>query len=226
MKGTKYLTTILSLILVTALLFTGCGKKDTEAVVSEVVEEIEEAEPVDETEPVEEVETAEPTEVNNGEYNGAGEDVEVEGEIVEGTALTQEEIEELKASATTSNEKLYIDIYEQITQNGSYTDEYGTLSKAVGKPDGSWRRMTDAEAQAIIAQGEDAEGYYAAEAELESSSSIWFCIGANRVNMDTVYYDYYAWEEDAKANPLPKKEIKILTPETDPELYRALKGLD
>lgn len=28
MKGTKYLTTILSLILVTALLFTGCGKKE------------------------------------------------------------------------------------------------------------------------------------------------------------------------------------------------------
>lgn len=202
-------------------MFTGCGKKDAEPVVSEVVEEIEEAEPVDETEPVEEVETAEPTEVSNGEYNGAGEDVEVDGEVVGGSTLTQEEIEELKASATTSNEKLYIDIYEQITQNGSYTDEYGTLSKAVGKPDGSWRRMTDAEAQAIIAQGEDAEGYYAAEAELESSSSIWCYMEG-----DTVYYDYYAWEEYAKANPLPKKEIKILTPETDPELYRALKGLD
>ena len=212
---------LLVISFLTVLMFTGCGKKDAEPVVSEVVEEIEEAEPVDETEPVEEVETAEPTEVNNGEYNGAGEDVEVEGEIVEGTALTQEEIEELKASATTSNEKLYIDIYEQITQNGSYTDEYGTLSKAVGKPDGSWRRMTDAEAQAIIAQGEDAEGYYAAEAELESSSSIWCYIEG-----DTVYYDYYAWEEYAKAHPLPKKEIKILTPETDPELYRALKGLD
>ena len=212
---------LLVISFLTVLMFTGCGKKDAEPVVSEVVEEIEEAEPVDETEPVEEVETAEPTEVSNGEYNGAGEDVEVEGEIVEGTALTQEEIEELKASATTSNEKLYIDIYEQITQNGSYTDEYGTLSKAVGKPDGSWRRMTDAEAQAIIAQGEDAEGYYAAEAELESSSSIWCYIEG-----DTVYYDYYAWEEYAKAHPLPKKEIKILTPETDPELYRALKGLD
>lgn len=152
------------------------------------------------------------SEVSNGEYNGAGEDVEVEGEIVEGTALTQEEIEELKASATTSNEKLYIDIYEQITQNGSYTDEYGTLSKAVGKPDGSWRRMTDAEAQAIIAQGEDAEGYYAAEAELESSSSIWCYIEG-----DTVYYDYYAWEEYAKAHPLPKKEIK--TAETWEDLF-------
>ena len=171
MKGTKYLTTILSLILVTALLFTGCGKKDTEAVVSEVVEEIEKAEPVEETEPVEEVEITEPEEtIAVEEEIQQQEDVEVEGEIVEGTALTQEEIDELKASATTSNEKLYIDIYEQITQNGSYTDEYGTLSKAVGKPDGSWRRMTDAEAQAIIAQGEDAEGYYAAEAELERSS--------------------------------------------------------
>ena len=212
---------LLVISFLTVLMFTGCGKKDAEPVVSEVVEEIEEAEPVDETEPVEEVETAEPTEVSNGEYNGAGEDVEVEGEVVGGSTLTQEEIEELKASATTSNEKLYIDIYEQITQNGSYTDEYGTLSKAVGNPDGSWRRMTDAEAQAIIAQGEDAEGYYAAEAELEGKN--WFYMDGKT---GTIYYDYYAWEEYAKAHPLPKKEIKILTPETDPELYRALKGLD
>ena len=153
--------------------------------------------------------------VENGEAEGnVGADVEVDGEVVEGSTLTQEEIEELKASATTSNEKLYIDIYEQITQNGSYTDEYGTLSKAVGKPDGSWRRMTDAEAQAIIAQGEDAEGYYAAEAELESSSSIW-CYMDDRTG--TVYYDYYAWEENAKANPLPKKEVK--TAETWEDLF-------
>ena len=213
---------LLATLTATILLFTGCEKKDAEPVVSEIVEEIEEAEPVDETEPVEEVETAEPTEVSNGEYNGAGEDVEVEGEIVEGTALTQEEIEELKASATSSGDQYSLTLYEEVTKNGTYTDEYGrTFNKVVGKPDNSWRRMTDAEAQAIIAQGEDAEGYYAAEAELESSSSIWCYMEG-----DTVYYDYYAWEEYAKAHPLPKKEIKILTPETDPELYRALKGLD
>ena len=215
---------LLVISFLTVLMFTGCGKKDAEPVVSEIVEEIEEAEPVEETEPVEEVETAEPTEVNNGEYNGAGEDVEVEGEIVEGTALTQEEIEELKASATTSNEKLYIDIYEQITQNGSYTDEYGTLSKAVGKPDGSWRRMTDAEAQAIIAQGEDAEGYYAAEAELESSSSIWCYIAG-----DTVYYDYYAWLDSDASKPADTgsdyKDGEDLKRD-NPELYDRLMKFD
>ena len=213
MKGTKYLTTILSLILVTALLFTGCGKKDTEAVVSEIVEEIEEAEPVDETEPVEEVETAEPTEVSNGEYNGAGEDVEVEGEVVGGSTLTQEEIDELKASAETDLAKKNIDRYEIIINGGTYTDGYGGVyDKVVGKPDNSWRRMTDAEAQAIIAQGEDAEGYYAAEAELEGTS--WRYMDGRT---GTIYYDYYAWEENAKANPLPKKEVefKELTEEED-----------
>ena len=215
---------LLVISFLTVLMFTGCGKKDAEPVVSEVVEEIEEAEPVDETEPVEEVETAEPTEVNNGEYNGAGEDVEVEGEIVEGTALTQEEIEELKASATTSNEKLYIDIYEQITQNGSYTDEYGTLSKAVGKPDGSWRRMTDAEAQAIIAQGEDAEGYYAAEAELEGKN--WFCMDGKT---GTIYFDYYAWLDSDASKPADTgsdyKDGEDLKRD-NPELYDRLMKFD
>ena len=217
---------LLATLTATILLFTGCEKKDAEPVVSEIVEEIEEAEPVDETEPVEEVETAEPTEVSNGEYNGAGEDVEVDGEVVGGSTLTQEEIEELKASATTSNEKLYIDIYEQITQNGSYTDEYGTLSKAVGKPDGSWRRMTDAEAQAIIAQGEDAEGYYAAEAELESSSSIW-CYMDDRTG--TVYYDYYAWLDSDASKPADTgsdyKDGEDLKRD-NPELYDRLMKFD
>ena len=193
------------------LMFTGCGKKDAEPVVSEVVEE---TEPVAEIEPVEEVETTEPEEtIAVEEEIQQQEDVEVEGEIVEGTALTQEEIDELKASATSSGDQYSLTLYEEVTKNGTYTDEYGrTFNKVVGKPDGSWRRMTDAEAQAIIAQGEDAEGYYAAEAELESSSSIWCYMEG-----DTVYYDYYAWEENAKANPLPKKEIK--TAETWEDLF-------
>ena len=215
---------LLATLTATILLFTGCGKKDTEPVVSEVVEE---TEPVAEIEPVEEVETTEPEEtIAVEEEIQQQEDVEVEGEIVEGTALTQEEIEELKASATTSNEKLYIDIYEQITQNGSYTDEYGTLSKAVGKPDGSWRRMTDAEAQAIIAQGEDAEGYYAAEAELESSSSIW-CYMDDRTG--TVYYDYYAWLDSDASKPADTgsdyKDGEDLKRD-NPELYDRLMKFD
>lgn len=211
----------------TMLVFTGCGNKENDAVpvVAEAVEDVKETESDEgdeDTTPIEET-----TGNENGECNEAGEGVEVDGEIVEGTTLTQEQIEALKADATSSGDQYSLTIYEEVTKNGTYTDEYGrTFNKVVGKPDGSWRRMTDAEAQAILDQGKGAEGYYAAEAELESSSSIWFCIGVNRVNMDTVYYDYYAWEEDAKANPLPKKEIKILTPETDPELYRALKGLD
>ena len=121
---------LLATLTATILLFTGCEKKDAEPVVSEIVEEIEEAEPVDETEPVEEVETAEPTEVSNGEYNGAGEDVEVEGEIVEGTALTQEEIDELKASATSSGDQYSLTLYEEVTKNGTYTDEYSNFRRS------------------------------------------------------------------------------------------------
>lgn len=295
MKGTKYLTIILSLILVTVLLFTGCGKKeetvtaitseqfttlyenaksiyaetpelfaedaekpsidldsvtDSEIPVSEAItlnevlqtlgeenlsnesfdkeldEAITKAESIDliikayeaiakrdgyatnQQDGLNEgsvVDRGDQSEVSNGEYNGSGEDVEVEGEIVEGTTLTKEEIDELKANATSSGDQYSLTLYEEVTKNGTYTDEYGrTFNKVVGKPDGSWRRMTDAEAQAIIAQGKDAEGYYAAEAELESSSSIWCYI-----NNDTVYYDYYAWLENAKANPIPKKEVKF-----------------
>ena len=33
----------------------------------------------------------------------------------------------------------------------------------------------------------------------------------------TIYYEYYAWEENAKANPIPKKEIK--TAETWEDLF-------
>ena len=201
-------------------MFTGCGKKDTEPVVSEVVEE---TEPVAEIEPVEEVETTEPEEtIAVEEEIQQQEDVEVDGEVVGGSTLTQEEIEELKASAPSNIAKENVEIYEKIINGGTYTGGYGGVyDKVVGKPDNSWRRMTDAEAQAIIAQGEDAEGYYAAEAELEGKN--WFYMDGKT---GTIYYDYYAWEEYAKAHPLPKKEIKILTPETDPELYRALKGLD
>ena len=47
---------LLVISFLTVLMFTGCGKKDAEPVVSEVVEE---TEPVAEIEPVEEVETVE-----------------------------------------------------------------------------------------------------------------------------------------------------------------------
>lgn len=124
-------------------MFTGCGKKDAEPVVSEIVEEIEEAEPVEETEPVEEVETAEPTEVSNGEYNGAGEDVEVDGEVVEGSTLTQEEIDELKASGDSSFQ-MALDAYEAITSGGTYTaSSTGVVfDKVVGTPgEDGWVRV-------------------------------------------------------------------------------------
>ena len=205
------------------LMFTGCGKKDTEPVVSEVVEE---TEPVAEIEPVEEVETTEPEEtIAVEEEIQQQEDVEVDGEVVGGSTLTQEEIDELKASATSSGDQYSLTLYEEVTKNGTYTDEYGrTFNKVVGKPDGSWRRMTDAEAQAIIAQGEDAEGYYAAEAELEGTS--WRYMEGRT---GTIYYDYYAWLDSDASKPADTgsdyKDGEDLKRD-NPELYDRLMKFD
>ena len=272
MKGTKYLTTILSLILVTALLFTGCGKKeetvtaitseqfttlyenakaiyaetpelfaedaekpsidldsvtDSEIPVSEAItlnevlqtlgeenlsnesfdkeldEAITKAEAIDlilrAYEAIAErdgykttselglnegsvVGRGDQSEVSNGEYNGAGEDVEVEGEIVEGTALTQEEIDELKANAPSDAAKRGIEAYEAISAGGTYTSSStgNTFDKVVGTP------------------GED--GWCKFD-------------GVNK----TIYYDYDAWMEAASASVPPKKEVK--TAETWEDLF-------
>lgn len=270
MKGTKYLTIILSLILVTTLLFTGCGKKEetvtaitseqfttlyenAKAIYAETpelfaedaekpsidLEDISDADiPVSEAITLNEVlqtlgeenlsnesfdkeldeaitkaesidliikayeaiakrdgyatnqqdglnegsvvDRGDQSEVNNGEYNGAGEDVEVDGEVVEGTTLTQEELDELKANTTDSAFQMGLDAYEAITSGGTYSIEELTYTKVVGTPnEDGWCRFDDP--------------------------------------TGTIYFDYDAWLEAASASVPPKKEIK--TAETWEDLF-------
>ena len=147
---------LLVISLLTVIMFTGCGKKDTDM--------------------VEEVEPTEPEET-----------IEVEEEAVaEDVPLTQEELDKLNAEATTDAQKEALDAYETITKEGTWTDAYGvTYTEVVGKPDGSWRRMTDAEAEKTLeTAGITSDEYYYAQAELQ---------GKDYVEYDTVtgivYYD-------------------------------------
>lgn len=155
-------TTILSISA-----FTGCNSTDNSSLVSafsDSIMEIEIPEPADS--------------LNEGvSLNRGNTDTEIEGangsqgsieetdqsEFVDGTALTQEEIDELKKNAT-DNQKIGFEAYEALSKGESYTDSYGyDIKEVVGKPgDTSWRQMTDEEAQAaleknpndIIADGE------------------------------------------------------------------------
>ena len=187
-NNTKYV--LLVTVLVTVLLFTGCGKKesDIEPVVSETVEEIEATTPEEVVEPVEE-ETA-PVEDIVAEEEIV--ETVVEEELTEETILTPAELDQLKANATTEWEKKNIEIYEQITAGGSWTgDNGGTYDKVVGIPgDTSWRKLTDAEAQAIVAKGEMNKETFLAECELEGASWTGF-----DGRTGTVYFDPYAYRE-------------------------------
>lgn len=123
-------------------------------------------------------------------------DVEVpEGEeIVEGTTLTESELEQFRSEAGYSMETAIKD-YKDITEGGgSYTPSTGvTYTEVVGSPyDTSWRQMTDAEAQAIL-NGE-AEGNKAA-AEAELLNGAW-----ESTNGNAIYFDYYQWLADVKGD--------------------------
>ena len=174
-RGNKMKNKLLVISLLTVLMFTGCGKKDAEQVVSE-------PEIVDETDMVEEVEPTEPEETIAVEEEAVAEDV----------PLTQEELDKLNAEATTDAQKEALDAYETITKEGTWTDAYGvTYTEVVGKPDGSWRRMTDAEAEKTLeTAGITSDEYYYAQAELQ---------GKDYVEYDTVtgivYYDPYKFVE-------------------------------
>lgn len=130
----KLLTTI---CILTVLICTGCSKKEAEPVVSEAVEEIEKTEPVEETEIVEDIVEEEPT------------DVEADDEFVEGTTLTQEEIDELKANSADSAFQVGLEAYKAITSGGTYTSKGSvgeiTYTKVVGTPsEDGWVWFDDA----------------------------------------------------------------------------------
>lgn len=123
--------------------------------------------------------------------NGTSEDIELPGEIVEGTALTQEEIDQLKASAGDAY-KGRIEGYQQIMEEGTWVvPETGgmTCSEVVGKPgDTSWRQMTDEEARAYM---EEKPGSSIGEAELMNGT--WSALFKGKL-----YFNPYEYEKAMK----------------------------
>ena len=204
----KYILAV-TILSFSVLMFNGCGKNDAEPVTSETIEESVNTEESGETEEIEEPDqginegVAIDRETSGEESTIGGSSVEVSGETVGNTTLTQEEIDALKEQASDMDAE-WIDGYQSIIEDGSWTDSDGTVFKSVvGTPgDTSWRRMTDAEAQAIINKGkpdpwDNPDGhleYKAAEAEL--SNGTWSSYVGS-----TIYFDYYQYKEDsAKAN--------------------------
>ena len=123
--------------------------------------------------------------------NGTSEDIVVEGEIVEGTALTQEEIDQLKASAKDIYQE-GLEGYQQIMEEGTWVvPETGgmTCSEVVGKPgDTSWRQMTDEEARAYM---EEKPGSSIGEAELMNGT--WSALFKGKL-----YFNPYEYEKAMK----------------------------
>ena len=141
-------------IMFISLTINGCQSNDNSSVVpafSDSVIEIEIPEPTDSLNEGQAIDREGSTEIE-GANAAQGEVADSNVEVVEHTALTQEEIDELKANATTDMAKRGIDAYESITNTGSWkTSGGGVATEVVGKPgDTSWRQMTDEEAQAAL----------------------------------------------------------------------------
>ena len=159
------------------------------------------------------------SEVNNGsDAQGTVEDAD----LVDGTSLTQEELDKLNAEATTDAQKEALDAYETITKEGSWTDAYGvTYTEVVGKPDGSWRRMTDAEAEKTLETADPVNdiNYFLADAELK---------GKDWVKYDTVtgkvYYDPYEYAPVLEAKVEEGRRISQVDEDLSAEEVKELLG--
>ena len=193
----KY-TKIILLTLTLSLPLFGCGKKEEPVappVAEEATEEVEATEQ-EEIEPIEEENLDESNEAEGSYENGTP-------DLVEGTALTQAELDELSKNAVTDAQKEIVDSYKAIQETGKFTDAYGvTYTKAVGKPDGSWRKMSDAEAEKILATADPhSTEYFLAKSELK---------GKDYAKFDTttgiIYYDPYEWA--IAAEPIIQKSIE------------------
>ena len=139
------------------------------------------------------------SEVSNGsDAQGKVEDAD----LVEGTALTQEELDKLNAEATTDDQKKALDAYETITKEGSWTSPNGvTYTEVVGKPDGSFRKMSNAEIEETLATANPkSDDYMIAQAEKEGSF-VYYDTVTKRV-----YYDPYKLSEDSK--PIIQENIE------------------
>lgn len=132
------------------LTINGCSQPNNNSVMSAISDSVLEIEIPKSTDRLSEKEEA--SETDSTKENGTSQDIDADGEIAEGTALTQDELESLLASAQTDGYKERIEGYQQIMETGSWVvPETGgmTCSEVVGKPgDTSWRQMTDEEAKA------------------------------------------------------------------------------
>ena len=147
----------------------------------------------------------------------------VEEELAEEVVpLTQEELDTLKSQATTDDQKKALDAYETITKEGSWTSPNGvTYTEVVGKPDGSWRRMTDAEAEKTLETADPVNdiNYFLADAELK---------GKDWVEYDTVtgkiYYDPYEYAPVLKATVEESRRISEVDEDLSAEEVKELLG--
>lgn len=209
----KALSCLMALLLLLSLY--GCSKQETGSAVtsSNVIAEVEIPEPDESLSSGDSENIGESGTVNlpsGMEDIESGTDVGVDGETVGETALTQEEIDALRANTSDSVFQMALDDYEAIMKNGVSDD--GTLTNVVGTPgDESWRKMTKAEAEAILA-----ERPYDIVALAEASDEPF----AGVVD-GTVFFDPYAYNERMEETAA---EISVNGGDNpaDPELVKRL----
>lgn len=213
----KALSCLMALLLLLSLY--GCSKQETGSAVtsSNVIAEVEIPEPDESLSSSDTENIGESGTVNlpsGMEDIESGTDVEVDGETVGETALTQEEIDALRASTSDGYFQMGLDAYESIMETGSWDNgQGGTLTNVVGTPgDESWRKMTKAEAEAILA-----ERPYDIVALAEASDES-FC----RMVDGTVFFDPYAYNERMEETAAEISVNSSTEINEDPELTKRL----
>ena len=211
----KALSCLMALLLLLSLY--GCSKQETGSAVtsSNVIAEVEIPEPDESLSSSDTENIGEGSTVNlpsGMEDIESGTDVEVDGETVGETALTQEEIDALRANASDGFQSC-LDAYESIMETGSWDNgQGGTYTEVVGTPgDESWRKMTKAEAEAILA-----ERPYDIVALAEASDEPF----SARID-GTVFFDPYAYNERMEESAA-KIQVGGEDNPADPELVKRL----
>ena len=227
-KGAKHnkakaLSCLMAVLLLLSLY--GCSKQETGSAVtsSNVIAEVEIPEPEESLSDGEALNREETESIGEGgtvnlpsgmEDIESGTDVEVDGETVGETALTQEEIDALRANTSDNSFQTALDKYEEIMENGSCDNgQGGTLTNVVGTPgDESWRKMTKAEAEAILA-----ERPYDIVALAEASDEPF----ASTID-GTVFFDPYAYNERMEETAAEISVNSSTEINEDPELTKRL----
>ena len=225
-KGAKHnkakaLSCLMAVLLLLSLY--GCSKQETGSAVtsSNVIAEVEIPEPEESLSDGEALNREDTESIGEGstvnlpsgmEDIESGTDVEVDGETVGETALTQEEIDALRASTSDSAFQKGLDAYESIMETGSWDNgQGGTLTNVVGTPgDESWRKMTKAEAEAILAE----RPYDIVALAEASDKSFWEMAGG------TIWFDPYAYAEYMEESITFEMPPRLS--DVDPDLERRL----